>query len=217
MGTSLGWIAAGATLAALPIYELSLFVAQRRRPGRAIPGAHAGLREEWFLAVSAQPGSEILAVQTLRNALMSASMMASTAALALMGTLTLAAPSLNHQLGSGEWLSAFAPRLAMELALLALLFASLVCSVMAVRYYNHAGFIGGMPVGSSARTQWTPAGIAYVRKAGVLYGRGLRQLLLVAPLVAFILHPAAGPVAAALVLAVLWRLDRLAAGPERLP
>jgi hypothetical protein len=59
-----------------------------------------------------------------------------------------------------------------------------------------------------------------VRRAGVLYGWGLRQLLLVAPVVAFILHPAAGPVAAVIVLAVLWSLDKLDSGhadPTREP
>lgn len=100
----------------------------------------------------------------------------------------------------------------MELALLALLFASLVSSVMAVRFYNHAGFIGGMPVDSNARQQWTPAGTAYVRKAGVLYSWGLRPLVLVAPLVAFILHPLAGPLGAVLVCAVLLGFDSFEPG-----
>jgi Protein of unknown function, DUF599. len=100
----------------------------------------------------------------------------------------------------------------MELALLALLFASLVSSVMAVRYYNHAGFVGGMPVDSEARQQWTSAGTLYVRKAGVLYSWGLRQLVLVAPVVAFILHPVAGPLAAVLVSTVLLGFDRFQPG-----
>jgi hypothetical protein len=130
-----------------------------------------------------------------------------------MGTATLAVPSLHAEFGAAA-LPNFTPRLAMELALLALLFASLVLSVMAVRYYSHAGFIGGMPVDSEARQQWTAAGTMYVRKAGILYSWGLRQLVLVAPVVAFILHPAAGPVAALLVSTVLYGFDRFP--PERL-
>jgi uncharacterized membrane protein len=80
--------------------------------------------------------------------------------------------------------------------------------VMAVRYYNHAGFIGGMPVESEARRRWAPAGTAYVRKAGVLYGWGLRQLILIVPMVAFILHPLAGLVGALGVVAALLNFDR---------
>lgn len=96
-----------------------------------------------------------------------------------MGTVTLAVPSLHSEFGEAACaLLHFTRRLAMELSLLALLFASLVSSVMAVRYYNHAGFVGGMPVESDARKQWTRAGTAYVGKAGVLYSWGLRQLLL---------------------------------------
>lgn len=198
----------------LVLYEVSLAVAQRQRPERMARTAHANLREEWFEAVSTQKGSEILAVQTLRNALMSSSMMASTAALGLMGTVTLAAPSLHAEFGNpASVLPHFTARLAMELVLLALLFASLVSSVMAVRYYNHAGFVGGMPVESQARKLWTPAGTAYVRKAGMLYSWGLRQLVLVAPVVAFILHPLAGPVAAILVSGVLFSLDRFQPAP----
>ena len=56
----------------------------------------------------------------------------------------------------------------LELLLLTLLFASLVCSAMAVRYYNHAGFISGMPVASDARQRWAQAGVAYVRRAGII-------------------------------------------------
>lgn len=215
MDTAITWLVATATVVIVLGYEVALAIAQRRQPERLARTAHAALREDWFAAVSAQKGSEILAVQTLRNSLMSATMTASTAALGLMGTLTLAAPSLHASFGDGvpAWPN-FTPRLAMELAVLALLFASLVSSVMAVRYYNHAGFIGGMPVESEARRRWAPAGTAYVRKAGVLYSWGLRQLILVVPLVAFILHPLAGLVSALGVVATLLNFDRFMPEPR---
>ena len=88
------WLAVIVTLGIVVAYEGWLALAQRRTPQRLARSAHASLREDWFAAISAQPGSEILAVQTLRNSLMSATMLASTAALALMGTVTLAAPSM---------------------------------------------------------------------------------------------------------------------------
>lgn len=159
------------TVAVLVTYEAWLAVAQRRRPKRMARAVHANLRQDWFEAVSAQKGSEVLAAQTLRNSLMSASMTASTAALALMGTVTLAAPSLHAEFGdAASALPHFTPRL--------------------------------------ARKRWTSAGTAYVRKAGVLYSWGLRRLVLIAPVVAFILHPLAGPIAALVVCGVLFNLDR---------
>ncbi|MFN3303384.1 MAG: DUF599 family protein [Roseateles sp.] len=207
MGIDTAWIAVGLTVAVLAGYEVLLWLQQRRGPQRSAPARHAGLREVWFRMVSAQKGAELLAVQTLRNSLMSATLLASTAALALMGTVTLAAPSL-HGLDAVAGLGGIGPRLVLELVLLVLLFASLVSSLMAVRLYNHAGFIGGMPVEAAERSRWTDAGARYVRRAGLLYGVALRQLVLVVPVVAAILLPAAGPVAAVLVAGVLYSLDR---------
>jgi hypothetical protein len=197
------WLFAAATLVAMLAYELWHAFAQRQRPHELARSAHASLREEWFSAVTVQPGSEILAVQTIRNSLMSATMTASTAILGLMGSITLAAPSLHASLDA-----AITPTLLVELMLLALLFSSLASSVMAVRYYTHASFIGSMPVGSAAHQRWAGAGAAYVRRAGLLYSWSLRNLMLIVPLVAFLLHPAAGPVAAVLVLSVLYGFDR---------
>jgi uncharacterized membrane protein len=211
MTGALTWLATLATIAVLVAYEAALTVAQRRHPERMARSAHAVLREEWFTAVSQQKGSEILAVQTLRNSLMSATMTASTAMLGLIGTVTLAAPSLHASLSEAVMLPNLTPRLVLELLLLALLFASLVCSAMAVRYYNHVGFISGMPVESEARRRWAEAGTAYVRRAGVLYSWGLRHLILVAPILACLLHSLAGPIAAVLVVVVLVRFDRVAA------
>ena len=83
---TLVWLATLTTVGVLFGYEVVLALAQRRRPDRMARSAHAVLREEWFTAVSQQKGSEILAVQTLRNSLMSATMTASTAVLGLIGT-----------------------------------------------------------------------------------------------------------------------------------
>ncbi len=216
------WWAASLTLLGVLAYEGLLAWGQRRWPRRMARTAHAELRQVWFDAVSAQPGSEILTVQTLRNSLMSATMTASTAILGLMGTLTMAAGSWHAlpeaDMGALAW-AGLHPRLLVELALMGLLFTSLLSSVMAVRYYHHASFVGGMPVGSDARQQWAWVGAAYVRRAGVLYSLGLRQLVLVAPVATYLLHPLAGPVAVwGAVLVMLVGFDNLrhvGPGPDR--
>ena len=206
------WLTAGITVVVLVAYELTLLWMQRRSPAILARSAHVNLREEWFAALSKQKGSEILAVQTLRNSLMSATMSASTAALGLIGAATLLAPSINYVIGTlNNLTNNFTARLVMELVLMGVLFASLVCSAMAVRYYNHAGFILSMPVESDERKQWGPTAVVYLRRAGLLYSWGLRHLLMVAPLLAFIVHPFAGPVAALLVTAALFKFDRFQA------
>ena len=206
------WLVTLATVVLLFGFEALVVLAQRRRPDRMARSAHAALREDWFSAVSQHKGSEILAVQTLRNSLMSATMTASTAVLGLMGTVSLTAPSLHLGFGETAALPSFTARLVLELLLLPLLFSSLVCSAMAMCYYNHAGFISGMPIASEARQRWGPAGRAYVRRAGLLCSGGLRHPILVAPILASLLHPFAGPVAAVfVVVVVLSRFDRVGA------
>jgi Protein of unknown function, DUF599 len=213
MSNTLTWLAALTTVAMLIIYEVVLVFMRKRSPMTMARTAHAGLREEWFEAITMQPGSEILAVQTLRNSLMSATMIASTSVLGLMGTVTLAAPTLHATFGNmTSGAPNLSPRTLLELMLLALLFASLVSSVMAVRYYNHAGFISSMPVGSAQRSRWNETGIAYVRRAGTLYSWGLRHLILVAPILASMLYPAAGPMTALVMIAVLFGFDRFDGG-----
>jgi hypothetical protein len=209
MTNNMIWLAVLATIAILFLNEAVLLFAQRRNPGALARTAHAGLREEWFVAISKQPGSELLAVQTIRNSLMSATMTASTAVLGLVGTVTLATPSLHATFSSMDAVLYFTPRLVLELMLIALLFASLVCSAMAVRFYNHASYISAMPIHSEARHRWSEIGSSYLRRAGMLYSWGLRHLVLVAPILAAILHPAAGPVVAILVISILSGFDRL--------
>ena len=211
MNGNLVWLATLATVVLLFGYEVVAVAAQRRRPDRMARSAHAALREDRSSAVSQHKGAEILAVKTLRNSLMSATMTASTAVRGLMGTAALAAPSLHVSSGEAAALPSFTPRLVLKLLLLTLLFATLVCSAMAVRYYNRAGFISGMPVESEVRQRRAPAGVAYVRRAGLLYSWGLRHLILVALILASLLHPFAGPLAAVLVAVVLSGFDRFGA------
>lgn len=199
------WAGVGGTLALLLGYEAWLVLRSSAQPERTARGTHARLREEWFAAIGAQPGTEVLAVQTLRNALMSASMTASTAALGLMGSVALAAPSLHASLVAA---TGFTPRLLLELLLMLLLFGSLVASAMAVRSYNHASFVAAMPVGSPTRSRWEALGVLHVRRAGLLYSWGLRQLILLAPIVGALLHPLAGPPAALVAIVGLALFDR---------
>ena len=57
----------------------------------------------------------------------------------------------------------------------------------------------------------------YVRKAGVLYSWSLRQLLLVVPAVAFMLHPLGGLISAAPIVIVLVHFDRFHPTADGMP
>lgn len=199
------WLFPILTLVVLCGYLLYLALAPKHLAWRT----HSTLRGQWFDAVSVERGTEILAVQTLRNSVMTATMTASTATLGLMGAVTLFAPNLNAIAGSTGAALLFTPRVAMELFAIALLLVALVASTMAIRYYNHAGYVCAMPVGCAARTRWSETGRAHLLFAGVLYSWGLRCILLVTPVLVSIVYSPAGPVAAVLVTGLLLWLERI--------
>lgn len=201
------WAALVTSVLLIGAYELRLWATERRNPRSTARAAHAALREEWVRALSGQSGSEILAVQTLRNSLMSATISASTAALALVGTLSLTVSSAPQGLALFG-LTRLSPGLVIELMLLATLFASYVCSATAMRYFSHAGFVMSLPVASPEREARLPTAVDYVRRAGSLYGWGLRAFFLVAPLIAGLIHAFAMPLASLALVLVLRALDR---------
>lgn len=199
-------------LASLAIIATYLFLLAWR-PRRRARHAHAELRSAWFDAVTEQPGTELLAVQTLRNSVMTATLIASSAALGLTGAISLTAPSLHEALGTVTSASQLKPRVAMELALLTLLMTTLALNIMAIRNYTHAGFVLGMPVSSPARRRWTGLGRLHVRSAGMLFGWGPRCMVLAASILVSLVHAWVGVVATLFVTAALWRLE----GHGRLP
>jgi hypothetical protein len=221
MTLSSPWLMLALTLCLLLAYLLYMMLSPKHGKQQMAWRAHAQLRDDWFDAVSAHSGSEILAVQTLRNSLMSATMTASTAALGLVGSVTLAAPSLQPLMtpdasgaGVAGVLDHLTPRLMLELTLLLLLMASLVASAVAIRFYNHASIIVALPVGCDARQRWTASGKSHLRRAGMLYSWGLRYMVLVSPVLAAIVEPLAGPVAALVVVGILLNFDGVHAEPS---
>jgi len=202
------WIAFALSAIVFIVYEAWVLWVVRRHPERMARSAHARMRVSWAEALSEQPGYEIVAVQTLRNSLMSATIGASTAALALMGTITLAGGSLVESLSHIRASGGVPLRPVLEGLLMLALFASYVCSSMAMRYFNHAGFVMSMPAGSERRKPFNALALDYVGRAGLLYSWGLRSFLMIAPLVAGIVNPLVMPPMTAALIFVLWLFDR---------
>jgi uncharacterized membrane protein len=206
--SAVAWLAFGLSLLLVALYEGWVLWVGRRQPRRMARYAHARMRADWAAALSQRPGFEIVAVQTLRNSLMSATIGASTAALALMGTITLAGGTFVEGMAHLRNDGGSSLRPVLEALLMLALFASYVCSSMAMRYYNHAGFVMSMPALSEERRPLEPMARSYVERAGLLYSWGLRCFLMVAPLVAGIVNPLLMPVMTAVLVAVLWYFDR---------
>jgi len=202
------WAAFAASALVFAAYEVRALWIGSRYPERIARSAHARMRVSWVTALSKQPGFEIVAVQALRNALMSATIAASTAALSLMGTITLAAPRLGDGFALSSMFEKLSSRALLEALLMLALFASYVCSAMAMRYFNHAGFVMSMPVASPERQSLNGMAGEYVERAGLLYSWGLRFFLMVAPLVAGIVSPLAMLPMTLVLVSVLWFFDR---------
>jgi hypothetical protein len=186
------------------VYELQELRAERRSPAATARSAHRVLRAEWVRALSQRAGTEILAVQALRNSLMSATITASTAALVLMGAASLIVAKGELPLRASELTLAGL----LELAFVFMLFATYVCAAMAMRYYHHAGFILSLPIDTPERAGREPLASAYVQRAGILYSWSLRCFMFAAPIGVGLLNPLAMPVAALCLIGVLIVFDR---------
>lgn len=206
------WGSLGASLALILAYELRAHVLGRRDPTHQTRFINARMRATWARAMAARPGFEIVAVQALRNSLMSATAAATTAALALMGGLTLGGASLASGLAHLPEAGGVALlHVLMGALAIVLLVASYVCSAMSMRYYGNATLVVALPVGSAERTQLDPLVADYVQRAGHLYSWALRLFLIVIPAVAGVVHPLALLPSSAVLLVALHFFDRPAA------
>ncbi len=202
------WLPLLLSLLILAVYEGTVLWIGHHRPDRMARYAHARMRVAWVAALSKAPETEIVAVQALRNSLMSATIVASTAALGLMGSITLAGPSVASSLVHLHRDDPLGPRVVIEGLLMCTLFSSYVCAAWAMRYFNHASFAMSMPIGSDARAHWQPLAVAYVERAGLFYSWALRSFLLLAPLVAGILNIVVMPGMSIALVVVLWFFDQ---------
>lgn len=205
MNALMPWLAVASSVLMIVGYEVLLLRGARRDPSTTARSTHRLLRAEWVNALSKQPNSEIVAVQALRNSLMSATITASTAGLLLMGSVSLIAAS---EVSTSRAFEQVPLRLCLEIALAMMLFAAYVCSALAMRYYHHSGFVLSMPVGSPGRKAHEPLASHYVQQAGVLYSWSLRCFLFAVPIATGLLNPFAMPIGAFTLLFVLRLFDR---------
>jgi uncharacterized membrane protein len=160
------------------------------------------------------PGKDIMAVQTLRNFIMVSIMMASTASLMIMGTLTLSGQADNiarswHLLGmfgsqsAGLWVIKV-------LCLLLDFITAFFAYAMSMRLATHVLFMLNVPLGSYHEfPQLTPELVANrLIQAGNLIALGMRAFLFAIPLVFWLFGPEFLVLATIGLIVTLSRLDR---------
>jgi uncharacterized membrane protein len=193
-------------------YQFYLRYRLRRNPGYTIQAINAQAREVWVESIMTVPGKDILAVQTLRNSTMAATFLASTAILLIIGVLNL----MQKSDSIGAMFSPMRPEhLAMSahfwgfklLPLAVVFFWAFFCFTLAIRMYNHVGYLinaaGGRAFGP------TPLYVAHLlNRSGKYYSLGMRAYYLSVPLVFWLFGPLYLVAASIGLVVVLYHVDR---------
>lgn len=208
MNSIIAWGSLGLSVLLILAYEIHAHQVSKRDPTHQARFVNAHMRRAWVQAMSAQPGFEIVAVQALRNSLMSATVVASTSALALMASLTLGGASLTAGLSHPSSESMTLLHVLLGATTVGVLFASYVCSAMSMRYYGNSTQVMSMPVASAERQRLNPLATDYIQRAGRLYSWALRLFLMVVPMVIGFVHPLALVPATVALLVALHFFDR---------
>ena len=154
----------------------------------------------------------VLAIQTLRNSTMAATFLASTAVLLIIGVLTLTGQGdkLDNTWRALNSLGATHAelRIGKLLILLVDLFIAFFSFAMAVRIYNHVGYMINVPTTLKHRAL-SPAHVAtHLNSGGKFYSIGMRAYYYAVPLVFWLFGPHFMLIATIVLIAFLYHLDR---------
>jgi uncharacterized membrane protein len=195
-------------------YQWRLVRRTRRSPTRTVQGTNALARTAW-VEQAMKKNWDVVAVQTLRNATMAATLMASTAIILILGILNMLAnadkigPTLHilNLTGTHEssiWIFKL-------MLILVDFFIAFFAFSLAVRGYNHAGFLVNVPVDKEGKSHGvTPVTVGLqLNRAAAYYGIGMRTYYFSVPLLLWIFGAIWMVIATFCVLLVLKHLDHL--------
>ena len=157
-------------------YYLYLGRKSRRAPGSRVHALNAKIRARWVHRVMSSGKMDILAIQTIRNSLMAANFMATTAVLLIIGIL-----NLSDKIG--EWaqksqFSLLANSVSAELwyikiVLLVLDYAvAFYCFSISIRFFNHVGYMINLGCDIQIEETIFKQTCAYLNRAGSYYMYG---------------------------------------------
>ena len=202
----------GGSALLLVLYHVYLYLKIQRNPAYTIQAMNRRVRIAWVTSAMADDRKDVLAIQTLRNSTMAATFLASTAVLLIIGTLTLSGRADKLD-ATWDALNAFGGRgatlwVAKLLLLVSDFFVAFFAFSVAVRLFNHVGYMIGIP--GDARPKWlTPERVAaHLQSAGAFYSIGTRAYYFSVPLVFWLFGPHFMLAATVGLIALMYRLDR---------
>lgn len=209
-------LALAASLAMLGLYWAVVKLRVRKDPLYAVHALNRQVRADWVAVVMQNRGYEVLAVQTLRNSVMAASFMASTAVLLIIGALTVSSDleKISRSWAALSPLGLHASALSgLKLTLLlACLCATFFCFSMAVRFFNHVGYMIMIRQTEVKNSTFLPIATVstYLNRAGHYYAVGMRLFYCCVPIVFWFFGPVALLLATLGLVYILRAMDRIA-------
>lgn len=198
----LEWASLAATVVVSLAYFLWSYWLSPDDPDRLVQARHARFRRDWLSAIRDESGAGILAVQTIRNSLMSASFLASSLMLALMAAFNFTTETFRglHVAGQAPVGPGTVLLVAKAVLLIMTLAFAFAAFVLAVRLYHHVGYMVVLP--QEPRTG------DYLDRAGDYFGLGLRVMPFAGVVLVGYMATPLMPVAALVLVAALVRFDR---------
>ncbi|HTP97497.1 MAG TPA: DUF599 domain-containing protein [Burkholderiales bacterium] len=197
---------------ALLAYHLYLRERLRRDPTYTIHGVNVLARTAWVGHVMQAGNRDILAVQTLRNAIMGPVFLASTAALLMVGTLTLTGQidklgATWHELNLFGTISTLLWQGKIIMLLLDFMVAFFAFT-QSIRLFIHVGFMINVPVALD-HGPLAPAQVAlHLNRAGSFHSIGMRAYYFAVPLTFWLFGPHFMLLATFGLIPALYMVDR---------
>jgi uncharacterized membrane protein len=135
---------------------------------------------------------EILAIQTLRNSVMAASFMATTAMFLIIGTLNMSSQIEQWAIKWHSSLPADSLSISWQIKLTFLVlvfFIAFFCFSMSIRFFNHVGYMINLSCDISTDTESYKRTCAYINKAGIYYTFGTRIFFFSLPIIMWFFSP----------------------------
>ena len=179
------------TISCLLVLAYYLYLARRTRrlPESSVHALNARMREHWTLMIMSNDKKDILAIQTLRNSVIAANFMASTAILLILGSLNISEKMGQYLLSwhTQQFGEHFSTELwQLKLSLLVLVFAiAFFYFSMAIRFFNHVGYMINLADAESIDQILYNQTCAYLNRAGRYYTLGMRNFFFSLPVIAW--------------------------------
>ena len=214
LGDALGNDLISLSLSALMLVAYQIFLWRKTRvdPSYTVQAVNTFARTVWVETVMKDGEKGVLAVQTLRNSTMAATFLASTAVLLIIGALTLSGQGdkLDSTWHALDWLGTqhAGVRIGKLLILLVDLFIAFFSFAMAIRIYNHVGYMINVPLTLNHHAISAVHVASHLNSGGKFYSIGMRAYYYTVPLVFWLFGPHFMLIATVVLIAFLYHLDR---------